>query len=114
MGGKIVNIASTFGMTGSPFVPAYTASKAALINLTLGLAKHLAPSITVNAVAPGNIDTEMTTNAGEEFVQRIIADTPMKRLGKPEEVADAVYFLCSPLSSFITGHTLVVDGGFIL
>lgn len=113
-GGRIVNITSMYGITGSAFVPAYTAAKAGLINLTLGLAKHLAPKINVNAVAPGNIATEMTTSAGDDFLKQIVSETPLKRLGTPEEVADAVFFFCSPMSSFITGQVLVVDGGLIL
>ncbi|WP_420640511.1 SDR family NAD(P)-dependent oxidoreductase [Candidatus Leptofilum sp.] len=113
-GGKIVNIASMYGITGSAFVPAYTAAKAGLINLTLGLAKNLAPQINVNAIAPGNIATEMTNSAGDDFLEQIVSETPLKRLGTPEEVADAVLFLSSPMSSFITGHVLVVDGGLLL
>lgn len=112
--GRIINIASTYGQTGAAPVAAYTAAKAGVINLTLGLAKQLAPTVTVNAVSPGNIDTEMTRSAGPDVIDWVIGETPLGRLGTPDEVAGAVEFLASDSGAFITGHVLVVDGGFML
>ena len=74
--------------------------KAGVVNLTKALAKDLAPTITVNAVAPGNIETDMAAGASPEFLQRICDQTPLKRLGRPEEVAQAIAFLCSEAASF--------------
>lgn len=112
--GKIVNISSTYGIIGAAPVIAYTVAKAGVINLTKAFAKELAPYITVNAVAPGNINTEMTSSAGEEFIKNTIEITPLKRLGEPEDVAYAVAFLTSEKANFITGQVLIVDGGHIL
>ncbi len=113
-GGKIINIASINGMIGSRTRAAYCASKAGAINLTRTLALEWAPhKINVNAVAPTYIDTPLTQRLFEdkEFLQEVLGRTPMRRLGRPEEVAAAVVFLASPASDMITGHTLVVDGG---
>lgn len=113
-GGKIVNIASINGMIGSSTRAAYCASKAGAINLTRTLALEWAPhNINVNAVAPTYIDTPLTKRLFEdkEFLQEVLGRTPMRRLGRPEEVAAAAVFLASPASDMITGHTLVVDGG---
>lgn len=112
--GKIINISSTYGIIGAAPVIAYTAAKAGVINLTLSFAKELAPYITVNAVAPGNINTEMTSSSGEEFMKSTIEATPLKRLGEPEDVAYAVSFLASKKADFITGQVIIVDGGHIL
>ena len=84
------------------------------INLLNAFAKELAPNITVNAIAPGNIDTDMTRGAGKELVDWVIDNTPMKRLGEPEEVAYLVSFLASDKSSFITGQIIEVAGGYDL
>lgn len=111
--GRIINISSTYGLTGAAAVLAYTSAKAALVSLTQAMARELGPhGITVNCVAPGNIDTAMTRSAGEGVIQWVIDTTPVGRLGTPEEIADAIMFLLR--SDFITGHTLVVDGGQIL
>jgi 3-oxoacyl-[acyl-carrier protein] reductase len=111
--GRIINVTSTYGMMGAAPVIAYAAAKSALIALTRSFAKELAP-VTVNAVAPGHIETDMTKSAGDEFLSRVIGATPLRRLGAPADVATAVAFLASQQAGFITGHVLVVDGGHIL
>jgi 3-oxoacyl-[acyl-carrier protein] reductase len=109
---SIVNIASTFGpLIGSPGVIAYAAAKTGILSLTSTFAKALAPSVRVNCVAPGIIDTAMTAGSPESFVQQQIEKTPLKRLGTPEDVANTVYYLVSPLSRFVTGQIIIVDGG---
>jgi NAD(P)-dependent dehydrogenase (short-subunit alcohol dehydrogenase family) len=111
--GRIVNISSTYGMTGSSQVLAYTCAKAALITLTYSLARELgAHGITVNCVAPGNIDTAMTNSAPQAVLDWVRSTTPVGRLGQPDEVADAVMYLL--FSPFVTGTVLVVDGGQLL
>jgi len=109
--GRIVNIGSTYGTIGDAAVAAYSAAKAGVVSLTRSFAKELAPQVTVNAVLPGNIDTDMTRAAGDAFLKSVIARTPLKRLGTPAEVAYAVEFLASERAAFITGATFVVDGG---
>jgi len=109
--GKIINITSTYGILGAAPVVAYTAAKAGVINLTRSFAKELAPHVNVNAIAPGNIDTSMTRRAGDEFIDSVIADTPLKRLGLPEDIANTASFLASSKSDFITGQIISVDGG---
>ncbi len=112
--GRIINFTSTVGISAVAPVIAYGAAKAGVINLTNAFAKELAPNITVNAIAPGNIDTDMTRGAGKELVDWVIDNTPMKRLGEPEEVAYLVSFLASEKSSFITGQINEVAGGYDL
>lgn len=110
--GRIINIASVSGLMGNPGQANYSASKAGVIGLTHTIAKELAGrNITVNAVAPGFIATEMAAALGEEMLEGIKKETPLGRLGEPQDVADAVLFLASDAASFITGHVLVVDGG---
>ncbi len=110
--GRIINIASVSGMMGNPGQVNYSASKAGVIGLTRTVSRELSKrNITVNAVAPGFIATDMAAKLGEEMLEQIKAETPLGRLGSPQDVADAVLFLASEAASFITGHVLVVDGG---
>ena len=110
--GRIINIASVSGLMGNPGQANYSASKAGVIGFTRTVARELAGrNITVNAVAPGFIATDMTASLGEEVLERIRKETPLGRLGDPEDVAHAVLFLASEAAAFITGHILVVDGG---
>jgi 3-oxoacyl-[acyl-carrier protein] reductase len=111
-GGRIINIASVSGMMGNPGQVNYSASKAGVIGLTRTVSKELASrSVTVNAVAPGFIATDMTAALGDELLQEIRKQVPLGRMGEPQDVADAVLFLASDAASFITGHILTVDGG---
>jgi 3-oxoacyl-[acyl-carrier protein] reductase len=110
--GRIVNISSVVGEKGNPGQANYVASKAGLIGLTKSLAQEVGSrNITVNAVAPGFIGTEMTHGLSEDLKQRMIAETPLRRMGSPEDVAAAVKFLVSDEAGFITGHVLDVNGG---
>jgi len=114
-GGAIVTIASMLSYFGAPHAPAYAASKAGVVQLTKSLAAAWAKDgIRVNAVAPGWIRTELTQAVREDKQREasILARTPMGRWGEPEEVAEAVLFLCSPAARFITGALLPVDGGY--
>ncbi len=110
--GRIVNIASIVGVTGNPGQASYAAAKAGMLGFTKSLAKEVASrGITVNAVAPGFIDTDMTRAMSEEQRTALTAQIPMERLGTPEDVAGAVLFLVSPQAAYITGETLHVNGG---
>jgi 3-oxoacyl-[acyl-carrier protein] reductase len=111
-GGRIINVASVSGLMGNPGQVNYSASKAGVIGLTRTVACELASrNITVNAVAPGFIATDMTAKLGEELLQEVRKQIPLGRLGEPQDVADAVLFLASDAASFITGHILTIDGG---
>ena len=110
--GSIINISSVVGLRGNAGQTNYSASKAGLIGFTKSLAKETASrGIRVNAVAPGFIETSMTDKLPEEAKKMLETQIPMNRIGKPEEVADAVLFLASDLSLYITGQVLGVDGG---
>ena len=110
--GRIVNISSVVGQAGSVGQANYAASKAGLIGLTKTVAQEMASrGITVNAVAPGYIATDMTKNLPEEVKQKIMASIPMARMGGPEDIANAVKFLTSDDAAYITGQVLAVNGG---
>jgi 3-oxoacyl-[acyl-carrier protein] reductase len=110
--GRIINISSVVGETGNPGQANYVASKAGLIGLTKSIAREMGSrNITVNAVAPGFIETDMTAGLSEELKGGMLAQVPLKRLGRPEDVASAVRFLASEEAGYITGHVLDVNGG---
>ncbi len=110
-GGAIVNIASMAGHRGSYQHAHYAAAKGAVLSFSRSLALELAPRIRVNAVSPGLIDTPMVKPLLAARGDELLAATPLKRLGQPEEVARAIAFLCSDWASFITGETLHINGG---
>jgi 3-oxoacyl-[acyl-carrier protein] reductase len=113
--GRIVNIASVIGLIGNAGQTNYAASKAGLLGLTKAVAKELASRhITVNALAPGFIETAMTDSLGEKVREGLMAQIPMGRLGKAEDVAQAVGFLCSEGAAYVTGQVLTVDGGMVM
>lgn len=110
-GGSIVNVASIAGLRASPGLGMYGVSKAALIRLTMELAVDLGPKIRVNAVAPAVVKTKFATTLYEGREEEVAAAYPLKRLGLPEDIAGAVAFLLSDDASWVTGQTLVLDGG---
>ena len=110
--GRIINIASISGIMGNPGQANYSASKAGMIGLTRTLSKELiSRGVTVNAVAPGFIASEMTAELGDVVMQEVKNRIPAKRVGQPEEVAATVLFLASPDAGYISGQTIVIDGG---
>lgn len=110
--GRIINIGSVVGTTGNPGQANYCAAKAGLVGFTKSLAKEIAArGVTVNAVSPGFIDTDMTQALTDDQKESIFSSIPAARLGKPEEIAAAVVFLASPAAAYITGETIHVNGG---
>ncbi len=110
--GRIINVASIVALTGNPGQANYAAAKAGMLGFTKSLAREVASrGITVNAVAPGFIDTDMTRSMSEEQRSALTSQIPLGRLGTPEDVAAAVVFLASPQAAYITGETLHVNGG---
>ena len=113
--GKIINVGSMWGITGSSCEVAYSASKAALHGMTKALAKELGPSgINVNAIAPGLIDTDMNAALSQEVLSSIVDETPLMRIGTARDVASLALFLASEDSSFITGEVVSVNGGYLI
>jgi NAD(P)-dependent dehydrogenase (short-subunit alcohol dehydrogenase family) len=110
-GGAIVNVASVGGLLTEPGIGYYNATKAALIHLTRQLAAELAPGVRVNAVAPGVVRTHLAKALWENFEAQISEALPLKRIGEPDDIADVITFLGSDASRWLTGQTLVVDGG---
>ena len=108
----VVNTASIAGVTGIGSSVPYAASKGAMTTMTLSLARALAPKIRVNAVCPGYIKTPMTKGTVERRGDELLSKVPARRLGEPEEIAEAVVFLCSDRASFVTGAAWNVDGGY--
>jgi 3-oxoacyl-[acyl-carrier protein] reductase len=112
-GASILNISSTNGIDSlSPESADYDTSKAGVISLTKNFSQSLAPHIRVNSIAPGWIDTEINKGLPKDYVKSETEKIALKRWGQPEEIAKAILFLCSDEASFITGSTLVVDGGY--
>ena len=111
--GRIINVSSVWGLTGASCEVHYSATKSALIGMTKALAKELAPSgITVNAIAPGVIDTDMNKNISREDMEALLEEIPLGRIANPKEVAEAALFLASERASYITGEVINVSGGF--
>ncbi|MCI0344342.1 MAG: SDR family oxidoreductase [Chloroflexi bacterium] len=113
-GGVVINIASVGGLAGEPSIGIYNATKAALIHLTKTLAIELAPGVRVNALAPGLVKTDMARALWEPAEETIAKRMPLRRLGEPQDIANGALFLASDLSSWMTGHTLVIDGGLLV
>ena len=110
--GSIVNVSSIVGLHGNPGKANYSASKAGIIGLTKALARELGNrGVRANVVAPGYVDTRLTQVIADEMKELMLANTPLGRFGRPEDIAGAVRFLCSEEASFITGEVLMVDGG---
>ena len=113
--GRIINISSMWGITGSSCEVHYSASKAALIGMTKALAKEVGPSgVTVNCIAPGVIDTDMNKSLSKEDMAALIDETPLMRIGSPSEIAETALFLAGDGASFITGAVINVSGGYII
>ena len=110
--GKIINISSVIGLTGNAGQVNYAASKSGIIGVTKSLAKELAGrNIYVNCIAPGFIETSMTSELNEVVNDEILRNIPLKRIGRPEEIANAALFLASEGANYITGQVLPIDGG---
>ena len=113
--GKIINVSSVVGLTGNAGQANYAASKAGMIGFTKALAQEVATrGISVNCIAPGFIQTAMTDGLNESQKEAIFKKIPMGRLGQPHNIADTALFLASPLSDYVTGQVLTVDGGMVM
>ena len=113
--GRIINISSMWGLVGSSCEVHYSTAKAGLIGMTKALAKELGPSgITVNAVAPGVINTDMNAALSEDDREALINDTPLMRIGEPSDIAEAILFLADDKASFITGEVINISGGYVI
>jgi 3-oxoacyl-[acyl-carrier protein] reductase len=113
--GRIINVASVIGLMGNAGQANYAASKAGLIGFTKSVAREFASrGITVNALAPGFIETDMTAVLGEEVKNSILNNIPMKNFGKAEDIANAALFFAGPASRYVTGQVLAVDGGMVM
>lgn len=113
--GSIINVASVIGITGNQGQCNYAASKAGIIGFTKSIAKEVAKKkVRVNAIAPGFIKTDMTNKLPDKVKEEYLSKIPLNRLGEPEDIANAVAFLASDLSSYITGQVLIIDGGLLI
>ncbi|MBI5366132.1 MAG: 3-oxoacyl-[acyl-carrier-protein] reductase [Planctomycetes bacterium] len=113
--GKIINLSSVIGLTGNPGQANYAASKAGIIALTQSAAKEFGSrNLQINAIAPGFITTDMTAALGDDVKTKMLANIPLGRLGTPRDVANAVLFLASGMSDYVTGQVIVVDGGMVM
>ncbi len=113
--GRIINISSMWGITGASCEVHYSASKAGLIGMTKAMAKELGPSmVTVNCICPGVIETDMNSHLSHEDIKSLTDETPLCRIGQPEEIAELAFFLSSDNASFITGQIISADGGFAI